>query len=103
MDVLRSGSRLEEQVPLEGSQVPVDGVALFYVDSRIGFDKVKVGAKPPSAGTSRISANHVALRVGWNVWVKCTPCRDKSFRKAVSTVTDDLVRKCHNRAHSPHY
>ena len=92
MDVLGSGSRSEEQVPSGGGQLPVDGVALFWVDSRIRFDKVKVGDKPPSAGTSRTSANHVALSVGWYVWVKCTPCRDKSFRKAVSTVKDDLVK-----------
>ena len=38
----------------------------------------------------RKCANHVALRVGW----PCEfvhPCRDKPFRKAVSTVMDDLV------------
>ena len=47
-------------------------------------------AKPPSAALPK--SVHVALGVGWYVWVKCTPCRDKSFRKAVSTVKDDLVK-----------
>ena len=42
MDVLGSGSRSEEQVPSGGGQLPIDGVALFWVDSRIGFDKLKV-------------------------------------------------------------
>ena len=43
-------------MPSGGGQLPVDGVALFWVDSRIGFDKVKVVANPHSAGTSRNSA-----------------------------------------------
>ena len=34
---------------------------------------------------------HVALRVGWYVWKTVHPCRVESFRKAVSTVKDDLV------------
>ena len=77
-------------MPSGGGQLPVDGVALFWDDSWIGFDKVKVVAKPPSAALPR--SVHVALRFGWYVWVKCTPCRAESFRKAVSTVKDDLVK-----------
>ena len=79
-------------MPSGGGQLLVDGVALFWVDSRIGFDKVKVVAKPHSAGTSRTSSTTGGIKSGLVHVGKVYPCRDKSFRKAVSTVKDDLVK-----------
>jgi hypothetical protein len=53
---------------------------------------------PASLGERLTIVHDQALRDGWCVWVKFVhPCRVKSFRKAVSTVKDDLGKTSEHR------